>query len=225
MKKKRKWKDKLAFTAVSAAVSVLLAGIFYAAGVSALSRGEMKAAVVAKSDIEQGVKITQNNVNELFCTKEVNKELIPKDAPEDIRWLVGYTTGSSVHSREIIVRDDFYKPEDLEKQMEEPTELALTASSVSDSAGGHIRGGDRINVGTVRMTEYGTTKYLCVAENVYVKEALDENGNKVDASDRKQPCTMFLVIMERREAERMIELLRDGDETIITLPAAQEGIM
>lgn len=221
MKKKRKWKDKLFFTAVSAAVSVLLAGIFYTAGVSALSQGEVKDAVLARSNIEQGVKITKDNVKELFYVRQVNKELIPEHAPEDIQRLVGYTTVSSIQEREIIVRDDFYKTENQKNLMEEPTELALKASSAADCAGGHIRGGNRINIGTVKLTEYGTTEYQCVAENVYVKEAFDENGKAAEDSDREAVCTMFSVIMERREAEYMIEQLRDGEETIITLPYHQ----
>ena len=90
----------------------------------------------------------------------------------------GYSAAGRLYNRRSIQEEKslsettFYKTENQKNQWKSQQNWRLRHLQYADCAGGHIRGGNRINIGTVKLTEYGTTEYQCAAENVVCKKRL-----------------------------------------------------
>ncbi len=181
-------------------------------------QGETVKVVAAGEQLKKGTRLIDPILQESLVLLEVPRDQVPKGAVSDPKKLVGRMVCHSLEKNEILTAGDTVDEDSIEQQMKEPVELTFAASSPSASVGGRIRSGDIINVGIVFKDDSGKSQYEAVKDAVYVKEAIDDRGETVDPNDRKTFCTMLCVIMERQDAEYLLARLRDGDETIVTLP-------
>lgn len=215
MGKERKREPVVILTAAAAAVAVIL--IFFAVGTKLLAGQETVQAVAARTYIKKGTKITEQNLKELTTVVQVEKGVVPNTAVTDISILSGKVLKDSVEPKQMILQTDLTDKKMASEGMHNPMELTFSASSVADSVGGIIRSGDLIHVGVTVREKDGSVCYKLAGENVYVVEALDENGNPVEEKDGGM-CTMFRVLMDQKDAERMMETIRGADSTIVMLP-------
>lgn len=202
--------------AAAAALVVML--FFLTAGTKVLSGYETVRVATVRKDIAKGTKITEENLKEFFELREVNKSMLPEHTMADLNQLKGQILCVPLQKNEIVTEKDMNNLARLKVSMLDPIELTFTATSVSDSVGGIIRSGDVINVGITYQTDEGQARYRTAGENIYVIAAMDDSGKSVPPQDSKTACTMFRVIMEQQDAEKFLETLREGDETIVTLP-------
>ncbi len=217
MRGKGKKKEGLVIlTAAAAALAVIL--IFLSAGTKMLSDYETGIAAAARKDIPKGTGITAENVSELFELREVNQSMLPGQTVTDLSQMEGKVLSGDLQENEIVTKKDMNDLAGMEASMTEPTELTFTATSIGNSVGGRIRSGDVINVGITFQTDTGESRYRLAGEHIYVLEAMDDTGRPVPPEDTETACIMFRVLMERQDGERLLETLRDGDETIVTLP-------
>ncbi len=217
MRGKGKKKEGLVIlTAAAAALAVIL--IFLSAGTKMLSDYETGIAAAARKDIPKGTGITAENVSELFELREVNQSMLPGQTVTDLSQMEGKVLSGDLQENEIVTKKDMNDLAGMEASMTEPTELTFTATSIGNSVGGRICSGDVINVGITFQTDTGESRYRLAGEHIYVLEAMDDTGRPVPPEDTETACIMFRVLMERQDGERLLETLRDGDETIVTLP-------
>ena len=216
-KKKDLKKEKLRILAAAAGALLILL-LFLAGAVKLLSGYETVKTAAARKTIEKGTQITEENAGQLFVIRETDRAMLPEGTVTTLEELKGKVLSETLWKNEIVTRKDLSDRALVEASMEEPTELTFTATSIADSAGGTVRSGDAINVGILYQTDTGQSRYRLAGEDIYVAEALDDSGRPVSGQKGEAACTMFRVIMERREAEQLLETIRDGDETIVTLP-------
>lgn len=205
---------------LAAAAAALVVMLFFFNSRNEGAVPDMKSVRVAtvRKDIAKGTKITEENLKEFFELREVNKSMLPEHTMADLNQLKGQILCVPLQKNEIVTEKDMNNLARLKVSMLDPIELTFTATSVSDSVGGIIRSGDVINVGITYQTDEGQARYRTAGENIYVIAAMDDSGKSVPPQDSKTACTMFRVIMEQQDAEKFLETLREGDETIVTLP-------
>lgn len=218
MKKKKTGKKEWIAVIAALVAAVLIVGIFLTIETTALSAYEETEVVVAKTEVEAGTQVTDENVDLLFETAKMPSVYVITDPVRERKTLVGCVVEHNVHEKEMISRADLTNRTDWLDSLTEPIEFTFCASSVSAAVAGTIRGGDVIDVGITCQGTDGLAHFESVGRGIYVKESYDENGNPVTRSEKDAVCTMFCVVMEKTEGERMLQRLRDGDEVIVTLP-------
>ncbi len=221
MEKKRLFRqlDKKLWTGIAAIVlSLLLICLCLSCGGSRQEMGKTVKVVAAAEQLKKGTRLTDQEWKESLVLLEIPQGQVPNGAVSDPEKLKGRIVAHTLEKNEILSAGDTVDETAVERQMNEPVELTFAASSPAASVGGKIRGGDIINVGIISRDRDGNARYEAVKDAIYVKDAMDDKGKNVKPMDRETVCTMFCVIMERRDAEYLIARLRDGDETVVTLP-------
>lgn len=199
-------------------VAILFVGIFLTIERKVLSSYETISVVTAKTEIARGTQITSENVEELFATTQMKTEYVIDQAATKKEDLVGCVVENTIHAKEMISGKDLVDREQWIGEMKDPIEFTFTATSIAASVGGTIRGGDVIDVGITVPQADGSSQFLSIGRDIYVKEAYNDKGAAVSRGDVDVVCTMFRVVMEKTQGEIFLEKLRAGDEVIVTLP-------
>lgn len=198
--------------------AILFVGVFLTIERKVLSSYENVSVVTAKTEIERGTQITKENLNDLFTMTDMKTDWVIDQAVTESEDLIGCVIENTIHAREMVAKQDVIDREEWRGNLDEPIEFTFTASSIADSVGGTIRGGDVIDVGIVLQKSDGISYFESIGREIYVMDVYDDNGLAVAKSDTTTVCTMFRVVMEKAEGELFLEKLRAGDEVVVTLP-------
>lgn len=103
-------------------------------------------AVVAKSDMQKGTIITEENVSELFTAKEMNVLDLIGGAITDPYELIGRQAIIPLYAGEIVALKDFENISSYTSKFKEPVEVSIKVSDIADADGGKLRAGDIVNL-------------------------------------------------------------------------------
>lgn len=155
--------------------------------------------VAAKKTVEKGVVITEDNADKYFYLRNYVISDVPDGGVQKISDLIGYRTSISLIEDEIVLMKDFENLETKTQNIKTPVQVAISAGSLINTAGGTIREGDIVNIAITSNSGQLGEKYSAtyLMENVYVSAALNSNGVKIPSSDMTTPATILLLIIEK----------------------------
>lgn len=188
-----------------------------------LTNYEKSAVCVVVSDIARHDKFTEDNINSYVVIKEIDKSIIPEGAITDLTELVGKSTRVELKVGTPITTTMLYEENELYASMEEPKELALSASDLIQGVSGIIRTGDYIDVYLLsksqttyslsdeQMQTFNTNTGEPILKHVYVSGAFDAAGKIIPNSDKTTACQRFNIVLDKKDASAFYKGLLDGN--------------
>lgn len=165
------------------------------------------AVVVAARDIPANTIVTSNNAAEYFTTEQVNTALSFDGCITDMSSLEGQTL-VNISSGEILsssmLKKDYYPT-----FIEDPVEISMKASDLSQAVSGILRTGDKINVSIVSETEDGLVSDT-ILESTYVTSVYDSSCLLVDPADTESNAAYINIVISREDEKAVNEALYSG---------------
>lgn len=150
--------------------------------------------VIAKSNIEDGMEITADNLSSYFVLKEVDASLKTNSVFENIFDLEGYVVRKKIDKNEIISKNGLEKKNTILSSLKEPVEAGLKVSDISQVVGGILRSGDLIDILAINND---TKKAEKVFSNVYVSRVFNSGGKEIMRTDTDAPAVAVNVIIDK----------------------------
>lgn len=211
MKKgKRRILPGAALTALAAAVIVYC--ILISIEKNALAQYEKDVVWVARKEIMDGVLITQDNIEEYFVSKEMEKDLIPEKAIRKEEELFQRMIANPLDQGVVVTEGMTESPREIEKGMEEPVIAGFMADDLYQVVSGVLRGGDRIHIFTAEKDD-GRVDLLW--ENIYVQEVFNSAGTVIPSQDHSMAAQRINILMEKRDIGEFYAKLLQGSLRIV----------
>lgn len=212
-KQERNRRNNIRRITVSGLVALILFIALTIIQSSILNQEEKKVVIQVISDISSGTKITDENFNSYFGTREVAISLIPEDYITDREVIINKFVNRNYKAKDIITTDGITDTEELyTKNIVKPTEISFATDSLSTAVAGILREGDYINIYGIRRQD--DSDLLEVDEtftfkHVYVVKAFDGSGNRIlnDNTDEVVQATMFSLILDEDDVELFNEMV------------------
>lgn len=161
--------------------------------------------------IPQNTEITSENLSKYFRVENnVNVDMLTEDSVTDLQELVGLYANEDIHDRETIVRSSFSSEKDKKMEYRNPDEISFAVDTCASAVSGTLRKGDYVNV---YVTDESLPEAEKVLENVYISDAFDSSGVKIEAGDKTTVATIFNIYIERNEEKLFYEAI-DGKQVI-----------
>ncbi len=160
---------------------------------------------VAGSVIVEDTLITADNAAQYFVLQERSTNSLPEGVITDLSMLTGRIADRPYEQNEIVTIAGFVLPDDRISEIENPVEVSLNASMLSQVVGGVLRAGDYINIWSV-VQEPGNSKEFTavqICSHAYVTRAFTPSGVQIDrnASEEQATTVINIVIPADKEAE------------------------
>lgn len=215
-------------------IAILMAGIVFAVLLNieknALQAYEKGTAVVARKEVPSGLIIDESNVSLYFQNREFEKAVIPASAFADMTELIGLITVSKLDTGSFITQGNCEALTDETINAHQLVKASISVSDISQAVSGTLRAGDRIslynhlslqNADTGEML--GNTGYETKKEwqNLFLFEAFDVNGVKIESGDTNSVAQMFTVLIAKEDAAAFFDDLSSSLQ-IVKLPNPAE---
>lgn len=155
--------------------------------------------VMAKKDVTAGTFIDDENRNTYFTEKTVNSNLVTDTTITDLSQING-KTAIDITSGEIITTNRLYSTESMTETFKDPVEITFTVSAADRAICGGIRRGDIVDIIGISNDENDTTTSKIIKENVYVLDAYNSSGTKIESNDMSSQAVSFKIQVERKDA-------------------------
>lgn len=196
-KEPKKVSLKLIFFSLVAAISIFFVLIKVEASI--LEDYEKNTVVVALQEVKNGVEITNENVEDYFKIKDVDKTLITNNTVEILDYMIGYIVKNDISMGEIVSKNDLIAKSSILANIKEPIETSFKASDLSEVVGGVLRPGDLINISVINKE---TAENDEIIKNVYVSQSFDSSGSGLDQeTEDKSALTINIIIDKEFESE------------------------
>jgi len=176
-------------------------------------------AVTATKDIPEGEIITKENVSKYFKISQIDVINNVKGSLSDINVLIGEKAIVPIVEGEIVLKKDFVTLNQYTEDLVSPVQIGINVGALADAAGGIIRKGDLINISVsfksslVEETEEGSKfpfSSTYVIENVFVEEAMDSSGKRIDPDDKEKSATLLLLTVEKEDEIVLSNAMTNG---------------
>ena len=159
---------------------------------------------VAQEDIDESTMLTADNISSYFVQAGRKAEWLPDNCVTDLTQLIKLYTVRGIAKNEIITTNMFSSSDIRITGIDEPIEVSLNASNLSQAVGGILREGDRINIWSV--TEHNSNGISAVkAEKIcdyaYVMRVFTQAGVQVKKSQPDEGTAMVVNIIIPGEKE------------------------
>lgn len=200
-------------------VAVVLYFVMIHAEKTALSDYEKAPVIITKSEVPINMVITEDNVDKYFEEISFDKKFIPEDSIADKTLLYGKAPCFTMDNGTFITNGMFKNINEYINSMEDPRVAAIMVNDLSQIVGGVIRAGDTIDIYVINekkeesMINIEEEKPLFT--NIYVYEAFDATGIKIDNDDNTSVCQMVNVLYENSEIYDFYKELAKGTVYIV----------
>lgn len=160
----------------------------------------------ACAKIPKGQLITEENYENYFKIKELDKSAIPESALTNPEQAANLTAVFDIDKGLLLTEGMFEKAEEIQGEMEQPVIAGVKADDLHQIAGGILRRGDRIHIYSVRET--GET--VCVWKNAFVEQAFDSAGNTIKSGDTSTAAQRVNIYLEEGRVEDFYAELSAG---------------
>lgn len=225
--KEKKIKEKRhgSILPVAFLVAIIVAGVVYVSmlrmEVNILNDYEKVTVYTIASDIAKNTVITEDNTDMYFTTTEVEKSVLPADAIYNLEDIEGKAISFDATLGTILTRSMFYSINDIYSKYNNPKEIGLSMSDISQAVGGIIRTGDYVDVyiltkqntsslSSAELDTYRPMKTAPIYSHVYVSKAFDSSGNVIENSDKTSVCQRINVIVGEDEVNTLYKSILDG---------------
>lgn len=172
-------------------------------------RGSIYTAVKA---IPEGQMITEENWEQYFQERQLDKSCIPPTALSFPEQISGLVASFPIEQGVLLTLGMFRRLDDILSQMDDPVVAGFKADDISQVAGGILRAGDKVNIYAVR--EEGTS---LVWADVSVQQVFDASGNTISNADTTTAALRVNVYLDRSEVEMFYSELSDGSLRVVKL--------
>jgi hypothetical protein len=179
-----------------------------------LSNYEKVPVWIATANIQKSVEINQSNVEEYFEIIEIDKNIIPEYAVEDVHSLVGVQTGIMIPQGTVISEAMFVDKDDYLSGLSNPVVVGCKAEDLYQVGNGILRQGDMVNIYTYN-SEFEETYLLW--ENVLVYQTFDNAGNIIFAEDESVAAMRINLIIEKENTEQFYTELSKGSLRVVKI--------
>lgn len=166
----------------------------------------------ALKTIPEGQMITEENWEEYFEEKQLDKSCIPPTSLSSPDQITGLVAAFPIEQGVLLTQGMFHRLDDILKQMENPVVAGFKAEDISQVAGGVLRAGDRINIYAVRGE--GTS---LVWADVFVQQVFDASGNTISNTDSTTAALRVNVYLDQSEVEEFYSELSTGSLRVVKL--------
>ena len=210
-KKERIFPGVIAIAFVASAITFLL---LLNIEKNILSNYEKVPVWVAAANIQKSVEINKSNLEEYFEKIEIDKNIIPEYAVEDIQTLEGAQTGIMIPQGAVISEVMFVDKDDYLGGLTDPVVVGCKAEDLYQVGNGILRQGDMVNIYTYNP-DFEETYLLW--ENVLVYQTFDNSGNRILAEDESIAAMRINLIIEKANAEQFYTELSKGSLRVVKI--------
>ena len=161
----------------------------------------------ARSELAEGLEITQESLAECFEQVEVDKSKVPGRLVENPQELIGMWTAVLISQGSILTDSMFSSEEEYVSALYNPVVAGCKGDDLFQLVSGVLRKGDRVHVYTVNEEMEET--YL-LWENVMVYQTFDSSGNVIASEDTTTPAARINLLLEEGYAEQFYNELNKG---------------
>lgn len=202
MKKKRIYKI---------VVSFLIAGLLFA-GMLLFEESKkpeivMKTVVVANQDIAEGVRLTEQNIDNYLTEMSVDEKMCCGDNLTDSKALLGKKTKVTLKKDSVLQNGWFLNADSVKEKMKEPVTVTVRSEDLSEVVGGSLRSGDFIDLNFLQE-ETGTASLIF--RGVLVEKVYDSSGKEVEKGEEDRAASMLTLLLEEDDVEELCELMAAG---------------
>lgn len=162
--------------------------------------------------IPEGQIITEENWEQYFQEKQLDKSCIPPTALNTPEQVIGLVAAFPIEQGVLLTQGMFHRLDDILKQMDSPVIAGFKADDISQVAGGVLRPGDRVNIYAVR--EEGTS---LVWADVFIQQVFDASGGSISNTDSTTAALRINVYLDRSEVEEFYSELSNGSLRVVKL--------
>lgn len=190
---------KLKFKNVAISLSLataLYVGLIVVEGKILMPNGTVNG-YLAKTDIEEGTIINENNFDNLFKAKNnIDGELEVSNMAKSKEELFNKRVNENINKGEVLSLNDLLDKDDILANIEEPVETSLKVNDISQVVGGLLREGDLIDISVIDEI---TGDSMIVLEDVYVNKALTLDGTVIPRNSELSATTINLLMSKADE--------------------------
>ncbi len=161
--------------------------------------------VCATKDIDANTYISEDEVDEYFEVKDVEKAILPDCIYSELKELPdgGFYVESDLSAKQMINTDDIAETDSVMDKYTEDTQVtSIKVNDFDNSVSGTIRHGDIVNV---YAKDPSTNQLVLMVENVYVEAAYDNSGNELTKSYEAENGTATAVVFSVKVAPDEID--------------------
>lgn len=167
----------------------------------------MRTAVVAKQDIGEEIRLTEENLESYVTEERVEEKVCHGDYMTDSRVLMGKKTKVALKKGTVLQRSWFLDVDSIREQMEQPVKVSVKTEDLSHVLGGSLRQGDFVNL---YFYNEDTAESSLVFRGVLVEEVYDNTGKVIEKEERERAAAMLTLLLEEADVERLCELIAEG---------------
>lgn len=179
---------------------------------NALSAYEKTYVWCAKSELAEGLEITQASLAECFVQVEIDKSKVPGGLVGNPEELIGKRTDIVISRGSIVTEAMFTGEGEYISGLYSPVVAGCKGEDLFQLVSGVLRKGDRVHVYTVNE-ELGETYLLW--ENIMVYQAFDTAGNVIATEDTVTPAARINLLLEEGYAEQFYNELSKGSLRVV----------
>lgn len=185
--------------------SVAVYAVMVQAEKKILTQYEKGVIYTAAKSIPRGTLITEDNREDFFQEKELDKNCIPLAAISSSDQVEGLVAAYDIDNGTLLTEGMFEELNLILAGMEEPVIAGFRAEDLFQVAGGILRAGDRIHVYSV--TE---EKTVLIWPELYVQQVFDASGKRIENGGDTTAAQRINVYLDRGEVERFYSELACG---------------
>ena len=160
----------------------------------------------------KGCMITEENYQEYFAVKEMDKSLIPQTALTKAFQVEGLSALYDIEPGTFLTKGMFEDLTIIWKDMEEPVIAGVRAEDIYQVAGGTLRAGDRIHIYVVK--EEGA----CLAwEGIYVQQVFDASGGSIPNTDQVTAAQRMNIYLDKKDIVSFYSGIEEGNLRAVKL--------
>lgn len=213
-KEKGSGMEKAGLIAVCLAMSVIVFLVLLSMERNMLAEYEKQAAVMVKRYIPSQTLITEDNADDYFEIRELEKAAVPDKGFHSLEELYGHIPLVSLDKGIIPTASLVGSREEILGTMQRPVMAGISAEDIYQVVGGILRKGDTINIYTV---DQETKEALPVWKNVCIAQVFDSSGNEIPNDDTESIAQRLNIYMDEENIEQFYTELASGSLRVVKI--------
>ena len=186
-------------------VSIVVFAVMLNVEKNILSNYEKASVVLAKTDIPEGVIITEKNISSYFYLADREKNTIPGSAYTKLEDLSGKIVMADIDKDIMISKAAVVTMDKNILEMKDMVQISFETDKISQLANGTLRQGDYISIYKIETIKDDNlnTRTECytkpVWQDIFVFEVFDESGLKIENEDNTTAAKLVTVLINKED--------------------------
>ena len=177
-----------------------------------LTQYERGSVLTAIQEVPRGILLTEENWQQYFAEKQIDKSVLPEKAVTASVQIIGYRPVYDIASGTLLTENMFENFNIRLEQFKEPVIAGVKADDIYQVAGGILRAGDVIQIYSVQAGET-----VPVWQEIYVQQVFDASGKQIENADRTTAAQRMNLYLEQEDVARFYTELAAGSLRAVKL--------